>query len=203
MKKVGMILIISVLIVAFFVISIVLLQKYKEIKELTNAVAVLQNENSKLSETITEQETELIELELLKRSYNSLEKELNDYKHLKKLLEDIRKLPNDFRTEVVSLCYTESTLKYNVIHKSATDKTTIGICGIKPELWKKVIKDYHPNSLYSGYLVLNHLLDYKNDNFFKAIAYYKGAVKNQSSTHKVLALNEFLEKNYKNILENF
>ena len=112
---------------------------------------------------------------------------LKEYQHLERILKDLSTIPEKARPMVIALCFTESSLRYDVIHSGRFDRTTTGICGIKPDIWGSVIGDYNPNTLYSGYLVLNHLLEKHND-FFKAVARYKGAKTNFKSTQKAVNL---------------
>lgn len=77
-------------------------------------------------------------------------------------------------------------------HKGSTDKTTIGICGLKPEFWEKELKGNNPNSIYSGYLVLSYLINTKGD-LYKALKHFKGAKKNLKNVDKVIELVEYLK----------
>ena len=121
---------------------------------------------------------------------------LKEYQHLERILKDLSAIPEEARPMVIALCFTESSLKYDITHSGRFDRTTTGICGIKPDIWGSVIGDYNPNTLYSGYLVLNHLLE-KHDDFYKAVASYKGAKKNFKSTQKAVNLAEkIVSKHY-------
>ena len=90
----------------------------------------------------------------------------------------------------LALCFTESSLNYDVVHKGALDKNTVGLCGIK-DYWINIIPELNENninSLIGGDLVLNHLLDRFNGDMFKALAYYKGSKKNFEPVHKVIRI---------------
>ena len=91
-------------------------------------------------------------------------------------------------------CYNESNLNKNVVHKGRYDRTTVGQCGIKKE-WigeiEKLTKD-NINSLYGGYLVLDHLIKKSNGDIHEAIRRYKGAKKNFSSVTHTLALKSVI-----------
>ena len=96
----------------------------------------------------------------------------------------------------LALCFTESSLNYDVIHKGALDKNTIGLCGIK-KYWVDIIPELNENninSLIGGDLVLNHLLNRFDGDMFKALAYYKGSKKNFEPVKKVIRI-------YRNIKE--
>ena len=88
------------------------------------------------------------------------------------------------------MCFTESSLNYDVVHKGALDKNTIGLCGIK-DYWINIIPELNENninSLIGGDLVLNHLLNRFDGDMFKALAYYKGSKKNLEPVHKVIRI---------------
>ena len=62
--------------------------------------------------------------------------------------------------------------------------------------WIKAIPELNEdniNSLYGGYLVLNHLIAKHNGNEFKALAEYKGSVKNFKAVYKVLEIKKRIE----------
>lgn len=83
-------------------------------------------------------------------------------------------MPTKYRKLVLTICYTESNLNYDVKH---SDKDTIGICGIKTKFYKDVLNSVDANSLFAGYLVLKHLdFDIKK---------YKGTVNNYKSYYRV------------------
>ena len=72
---------------------------------------------------------------------------------------------------------------------SKWDKTTKGICGIKPELWKDIITDSYPNSLQAGAKIIKHLLERYDGDFTKTLKHYKGAKRNFKSVN--IALNHY------------
>lgn len=162
----------------------------------------LQNEVSKKNEALAEKvkrvevlEEKVKRVEDLENIILYQEQKLEEYKKLEKILKDLSAVPESAKPLVLSLCFTESSLNYNVKHRGRFDKTTTGICGIKPELWRDVIGDNNPNSLFSGYLVLKHLLD-KHQNLFNAVASFKGAKTNFTTTKRVVEL-------HKKIVEKF
>lgn len=104
------------------------------------------------------------------------------------------------RELTVSLCFTESSLRYDVIHRGKFDIGTVGICGIKPHFYKDVLGTTNPNSLIAGSLILEHLLNKHNGDKFLALSEYKGAIYNYEPVLQVLDLEEKirwkLAKNY-------
>ena len=89
------------------------------------------------------------------------------------------------------MCFTESSLNYNVKHHGRFDISTSGICGLKSKYWIDEIEEItheNINTLYAGSLVLNHLLNRFDGDIFKALAYYKGSKKNFEPVHKVIRI---------------
>ena len=129
----------------------------------------------------------------------SLNKELDlagEYIKHEKLLKDLSQIDGD-RELVLALCFTESSLNYNVKHYGKYDKTTTGICGIKT-IWIDIIPELNQeniNSLYAGSLVLEYLINKNNGDIFKAIKEYKGAIRNLSTTERVLNLYSKIKQN--------
>lgn len=168
------------------------LRKVKDVVVFTSAVLgltcviFLQQEISNTNEALEEKEKRI---EVLENIIQQQENQLKEYEKFERILDDLSAIPESAKPFVISLCFTESSLNYNVKHRGRFDKTTTGICGIKPELWKDVIGDNSPNSLYSGYLVLKHLLD-KHQNLFDAVARYKGAKTNFITTERVIDLSK-------------
>lgn len=97
----------------------------------------------------------------------------------------------------VALCFTESSLNYNVKHYGRFDISTSGICGLKSKYWIDEIEEItheNINSLYAGSKVLEYLLIKYDNDLFKALKHFKGANKNLKPVHKVIRI-------YKNIKE--
>jgi len=93
---------------------------------------------------------------------------------------------------VLALCFTESSLKYDVVHKGSLDRLTIGLCGIK-SYWIDIIPDLtedNINSLKGGDLVMDYLLNKYDGDLFKALKYYKGSVNNLEPVHRVIKIYE-------------
>lgn len=91
---------------------------------------------------------------------------------------------------VIALCFPESGLKKDVVHKGKFDKKTIGVCGVK-SYWIDIIPDLtknNINSLKAGELVLDYLIDKNNGNLFEALKDYKGANKNLEPVYKTLEI---------------
>ena len=92
----------------------------------------------------------------------------------------------------MALCFPESGLKKNVIHRGKFDKETVGICGVK-DYWIDIIPDLtmeNINSLRGGELVLDYLLDKNDNDLFEALKDYKGANKNLRPVYKTLEIYE-------------
>lgn len=143
-----------------------------------------------LNSTINELKNEL---KLKDENINSLTKELKEFEYLENLKNDLDKINDDrLKLFTLALCYTESNLNYKVTHSGKYDKTTVGICGIKYDIWKSVIKDNDPNSLYSGYLVLSYLLNKNNNSIIKTINRYKGVKTNLEPTKLVIYYYSYL-----------
>ena len=137
-----------------------------------------------------------------KEQINNLEKiiqnkkiKLEEFQRFERMLKDLSRVPKNSQPFVLGLCFTESSLNYNVKHKGKFDKTTTGICGIKPNFWESVLQGNNPNSLYSGYLVLNHLLE-KHGDIHTAISKYKGAKRNFKTTEKAIEISKNLVLNH-------
>ena len=137
-----------------------------------------------------------------KEQINNLEKiiqnkkiKLEEFQRFERMIKDLSSVPKNAQPFVLGLCFTESSLKYDVKHKGKYDKTTTGICGIKPNFWDNVLQGNNPNSLYSGYLVLNHLLE-KHGDIHTAIAKYKGAKRNLKTTEKAIKISKNLVLNH-------
>lgn len=137
-----------------------------------------------------------------KEQINNLEKiiqnkkiKLEEFQRFERIMKDLSRVPKNSQPFVLGLCFTESSLKYDVKHKGKYDKTTTGICGIKPNFWDSVLQGNNPNSLYSGYLVLNHLLE-KHGDIHTAISKYKGAKSNLKTTEKAIKISKNLVLNH-------
>ena len=135
------------------------------------------------------------ENEALHQGHKSLNDELDKTIKIQKIINDLSQVPKESQSLILANCFDESKLKYDVVHKGSHDKTTIGICGIKT-VWIDIIPELNEdniNSLYGGYLVLNHLLAKHNGNEFKALAEYKGSVTNFKAVYKVLEIKKRIE----------
>ena len=89
---------------------------------------------------------------------------------------------------------TESDLNYDVIHPS---KDTIGICGIKLNIWSIEIPEINKenvNSLYAGSLVLDFLIKKNNGSLLKAIKEFKGTERNYKPVNKVINLYKEIKR---------
>ena len=129
----------------------------------------------------------------LNKHSDNLESDINDMDYLKRLLDDLKTVREDLRTLTLAICYDESNLNYNVVHKGRTDKSTIGICGVKRE-WIDMIPQLtkeNINTLYGGSLVLSYLLDNSSDKF-EAIKKYKGSILNVEPVIHTLALEKMI-----------
>lgn len=89
---------------------------------------------------------------------------------------------------------TESELDYDVVHPS---KDTIGICGIKLNIWSIEIPEINKenvNSLYAGSLVLDFLIKKNNGSLFKAIKEFKGTERNYKPVNKVINIYKEIKR---------
>lgn len=82
----------------------------------------------------------------------------------------------------MALCFTESSLNYNVKHHGRYDSGTKGICGIKP-CWNELLDGVDRNSLQAGSIVISHLLE--THSLDKALHKYKGAKKSHKEVNSV------------------
>ena len=118
--------------------------------------------NSKKNEIIEEEEIITLVIEEPKKEidYNILDRVRKDKDRIK---DELSRIPEEYHKKVLALCWTESNLRYDVVHKGSTDSTTVGICGIKPNFWNTVLEenDAIANSLYGGYIVLKYLEEKK------------------------------------------
>ena len=97
----------------------------------------------------------------------------------------------------VALCFTESSLNYDVKHYGNFDISTSGICGLKSIYWIDEIEEItheNINSLYAGSKVLEHLLIKYDNDLFKALKHFKGANKNQKPVEKVIKIYEEMKQ---------
>ena len=136
------------------------------------------------------------ENEALHQGHKSLNDELDKTIKIQKIINDLSQVPKESQSLVLANAFNESSLNYEVIHKGKFDKTTVGISGIKSNFWIKAIPELNEdniNSLYGGYLVLNHLLAKHNGNEFKALAEYKGSRTNFIPVYKVLEIKKRIE----------
>ena len=187
-------LIFATIFTSLIVFSISIIYKHKSLKDqvshlkqenliLKRKTLSLKKENSVLKKEV--------EKHLFERKYHHI---LRYTKEVDRIREDIKFIPEDYRDKILALCWTESHLKYNISHPWGD--TTIGICGIKSRFWKDFVtkNGAEVNSLYAGYIILKHLEDKANGDFFQAVKKYKGAVKNLYPVHKAVNLYEKLAK---------
>lgn len=94
---------------------------------------------------------------------------------------------------ILVLCFTESSLNYDVTHYGKFDKTTTGICGLKSSFWVDKIDEINHNninSLYAGSKVLEYLLVKYDNDLKKALKHYKGSIKNLDPVDRVIKIYE-------------
>ena len=129
------------------------------------------------------------------KSLISLNVRLDEVNRLDKIIEDLKMVPRDMKNLTLGSCYDETNLTNNVNHPGKYDKTTVGICGVKKE-WIAVIPELteeNIDSLYAGYLVLDHLIKEKGSKV-KGLAAYKGSIKNYKPVHFTLKVEKELNK---------
>lgn len=79
----------------------------------------------------------IVMLESTNRYADSLEMDLEH----NKLLKDFLSIDDNLKHLALALCFTESSLNYNVKHKGKFDKSTVGICGLKSKYWIDEIEE--------------------------------------------------------------
>lgn len=129
----------------------------------------------------------------LNKHSDNIESDIKNMNYLKRLLDDLKTVRPDLRSLTLAVCYDESNLNYNVVHKGKFDKSTLGICGVKSE-WIDMIPQLtkeNINTLYGGSLVLSYLLDNSSDKF-EAIKKYKGSILNVEPVVHTLALEKMI-----------
>ena len=149
--------------------------------------------NSKKDKEIVEEEIITLVIEEPKKEIdyfmNGIEYNILDRvrKNKDRIKDELSRIPEEYHKKVLALCWTESNLRYDVVHKGSTDSTTVGICGIKPNFWNTVLEenDAIANSLYGGYIVLKYLEE-KKGSFRGALKSYKGAKRNNKPVEKVI-----------------
>ena len=149
--------------------------------------------NSKKDKEIVEEEIITLVIEEPKKEIdyfmNGIEYNILDRvrKNKDRIKDELSRIPEEYHKKVLALCWTESNLRYDVVHKGSTDSTTVGICGIKPNFWNTVLEenDAVANSLYGGYIVLKYLEE-KKGSFRGALKSYKGAKRNNKPVEKVI-----------------
>ena len=163
-------------------------------------------ENNKLFKQVTTTKTELFQAKTiaiqlddenneLHKSLISLNVRLDEVNRLDRIIEDLKMIPRDMQNLTLGSCYDETNLTNNVKHPGKYDKTTVGICGVKKE-WIGVIPELteeNIDSLYAGYLVLDHLIKEKGSKV-KGLAAYKGSIKNYKPVHFTLKVEKELNK---------
>ena len=163
-------------------------------------------ENNKLFKQVETTKTELFQAKTiavqlddenneLHKSLISLNVRLDEVNRLDRIIEDLKMIPRDMQNLTLGSCYDETNLTNNVNHSGKYDKTTVGICGVKKE-WIAVIPELteeNIDSLYAGYLVLDHLIKEKGSKV-KGLAAYKGSIKNYKPVHFTLKVEKELNK---------
>lgn len=93
----------------------------------------------------------------------------------------------------MALCFTESSLRYEIKHSI---NTVIGICGIDKRYFQEMLEDENIelNSLFAGERVYNYFLDKANVNKIKAIELYKGIITQKHLVTKVIDLENKLKQ---------
>lgn len=126
-------------------------------------------------------------LESMNRYADTLESDLEQ----NKLLKDFLSIDNNLKRLTLALCFTESSLNYEVKHKGKLDKSTTGICGLKTKYWIDEIDEINHqniNSLYAGSLVIEYLLNKYDNDLFLALKHYKGADRNLEPVNRVIEI---------------
>jgi hypothetical protein len=98
-------------------------------------------------------------------------------------LADVKK---SHRALVIAIAATESNCNYRVVHP---DRKTIGVGGIKPDLWDL---QHNPNSLLAIEEIVT-ALEKREKSPYEIIKFYKGAKTNMKSTNQCFDLYERLK----------
>ena len=133
--------------------------------------------------------------ESLYNAVDSLNSHIDKMERLDRLVQDLATVPRDMQKSVIANCYSESNLNYDVIHKGKFDTTTVGICGIKKDIWIAQIPELNEdniNSLYGGYLVLSYLIN-ETGSLESALRVYKGSIKNYKPVQHTLELKRLIK----------
>lgn len=133
--------------------------------------------------------------ESLYSAVDSLNSHIDKMERLDKLIQDLERVPRDMQKSVIANCYSESNLNYDVIHKGKLDRTTVGICGIKKDIWIAQIPELNEdniNSLYGGYLVLSYLIN-ETGSLESALKRYKGSIENMQPVYHTLELKRLIK----------
>ena len=67
----------------------------------------------------------------LYKTVDELQKKLDKTEDLKKMVDELEKIPRSMRNLTLGSCYDESRLKRDVFHPGKYDKTTVGIVELK------------------------------------------------------------------------
>ena len=181
--NVGLIFTICVAIISIIILNVKLNHKQKEIIKVKKFAIYLYEDREVFINMVYS----------LNKHSDNLESNIQDMDYLKRLLDDLKTVREDLKTLTLAVCYDESNLNYDVIHKGKLDKSTIGICGVKSE-WIDTIPQLNKeniNTLYGGSLVLSYLLDNSSDKF-EAIKKYKGSILNVEPVIHTLALEKMI-----------
>ena len=133
--------------------------------------------------------------ESLYLAVDSLNLHIDKMERLDKLVQDLATVPRDMQKSVIANCYNESNLNYDAVHKGKFDTTTVGICGIKKDIWIAQIPELNEdniNSLYGGYLVLSYLID-EEGSLEKALRKYKGVIINDKPVQHTSELKRLIK----------
>ena len=184
-KKIGIFPSLVILLLTFGIIYFLVLGYFKVSREPQETI--IENNSSLIN--LAFEEIKAIQKEKLLAKYKGLLKYADDKD---RLLKDLELIPGFYHSKVLSLCWTESHLRYNISHP--WNDSTTGICGIKSSFWTDYVTKHNVevNSLYAGYLVLKYLEEKNNGDFYRAVKMYKGAKTNLASTNKVMSIyNKF------------
>ena len=133
----------------------------------------------------------------LNEAVESLNIQLNKSHKMERLVEDLATVPRDRQKLVLSVCYNESNLLYDLgEHKGKKNKNVFGICGVNLKIWSEIIPEINKDnvdSLYAGHLVLSYLIDEEKGNILSALKSYKGTVDNYFPIIHTLEIKKRIE----------
>ena len=151
----------------------------------------------KISSDLLQAKTVVVEFDKekqrLEQEVQKLKDDIKKFETLAHIKKEFSLLKKENRSLILSLSFTESSWKKDVVHN---EWNTEGECGIRPYFWGKLLeeKGIPINSLRACEAVYEFLLKENNGNKLEALKDYKGAKTNFASAKKVLELENKINK---------